>query len=148
MKVHYKRAMCGFSGTADEAVYYYHPRLQLSLMREYVKPRESSANRRIKAVMANLKLIKPSAGYKQNFKDYLISYNNKPEHQGKLMLSWNNLYLKMLFALEKANPEVDLTTLSREQIYAEDLPCKCVKTAVEAGLLPAVEGYARLTELI
>jgi hypothetical protein len=148
MKVHYKKALCGYSGTSDEAVYYFHPRLQLSLMRDYVKPRESSSNVRIKAVMANLKLIEPSAGYKQNFRDYLLKYNELKENQSKLMLTWNNLYLKMLFALEKANSTVDLTTLSREQVYAEDLPCESVKRSVEAGLLPLVEGYVWLDKLI
>ncbi len=148
MKVHYKKSLCGYSGTSDDAVYYYHSRLQLSLVREYVKPRESNPNRRIKAVMANLKLIAPSAGYKQNLKDYLIRYNAMKENQNKLMLTWNNLWLKMLNALEKANPAVDLTTLSRAQIYTEDLPCKSVKTAVEAGLLPAVQNYQNLNNLI
>jgi hypothetical protein len=141
MKVNYKKNFTGYSGTSDDAVYYYHPRLELSLVREYVKPKESSQNQRVKAIMANLKLIQPSAGYKQNFKDYLIKYNNLKENQNKLMLTWNNLYLKMLYGLAKAYPAVDLATLSREQIYAEDLPCVSLKRAVEAGLLPVVEGY-------
>jgi hypothetical protein len=141
MKVHYKKALCGYSGTSDEAVYYYHPQLKLSLMREYVCPKASSSTLRTKAVMANLKLIEPSDGYKQNFKDYLIKYNNMKEHQDKLMLTWNNLYIKLLYAMEKAISEVDLTTLTREQIFAGDLPCQSVKRAVKAGLLPIVEGY-------
>jgi len=148
MKVHYKKAMCGYSGTSDGAVYYYHPGLELSLVRDYVKPRESNQNQRVKAIMANLKLILPSDGYKQNFKDYLLSYNKMKEHQNKLMLSWNNLYMKMMFAMEKAYPEIDLTTLTREQIFAEDLPCQSVKRAVEANLLPVVDGYQWWNKLI
>ena len=148
MKVHYKKAMCGYSGTSDDAVYYYHPRLELSLVREYVKPKGSSSNVRIKAVMANLKLIQPSEGFKQNFKDYLIRYNDLKDNQNKLMLTWNNLYLKMLYAMEKVYPEVDLTTLTREQIYVQGLPCQSVKTAVEACLLPFVRGYESLDKLI
>jgi len=146
MKINYKRAMCGFSGTQDDAIYYYHPRLELSLMRKYVVPKETAANRRIKAVMANLKLINPSAEYRQDFRDYLIRYNNLKEPQHKLMLTWNNLYLKMLYAMEKAVPEADLTTLSREQIEGDDLPCISVKRAVEAGLLPIVRGYQYLNK--
>jgi hypothetical protein len=41
-------------------------------------------------------------------------------------------------------PEVDLRTISRETIYQNDLPCKSVKQAVEAGLLPVVKGYERM----
>ena len=148
MIVHYKKSFSGYSGTSDDAVYYYHPKLQLSLVREYVKPRESTPNRRLKAIMANLKLIAPSAEYKQNLKDYLIRYNDLKENQVKPMLTWNNLYLKMLYSLEKSNPDVDLTTLSKAQIYAENLPCISVKAAIEAGLLPQVEGYIWMDKLI
>jgi hypothetical protein len=148
MKVHYKKAICGYSGTTDEAVYYYHPQLNLSLVREYVRPKDSSATDRIKAVMANLKLIQPSAGYKQNLKDYLLQYNRLKDYQHKPMLTWNNLFVKMMFALEKAFPEVDLTTLARTQITELDLPCHSVKSAVEAGLLPEVDNYSHLDILI
>jgi len=141
MKVHLKYSLAGYSGTIDHAVYYYHPRLHQSLMRKFVKPKETAANRRIKAVMANLELIQPSDAYKSNFKNYLLAYNAMKEHQNKPMLSWNNFYMKMLYAMEKAYPTVDLTTLSREQMLAEDLPCISLKRAVEAGLLPIVEGY-------
>ena len=57
------------------------------------------------------------------------------------MLSWYNLYIKMLFAMQKALPGIDLATITIEQIYAEQLPCISVKAAVEAGLLPRVKGY-------
>lgn len=148
MKVRYKKAMCGYSGTVDEAVYYYHPGLDENLMREYVRPQTSMSNLRLKDIMANLKLLAPSAGFKQNLKDYLLAYKNMKEHKGENLLTWNNLFLRMMFALEKAYPGVFLTTLTREQIYAEDLPCQSVKRAVEAGLLPQVEGYQRLNNLI
>ena len=98
--------------------------------------------------MANLKLIQPSEGYKQNLRDYLLAYNSMKENQNKLMLTWNNLFLKLMFAMEKANPAVDLTALTREQIYVDDLPCKTVKNAIEAGFLPAVDCFQRFTREI
>jgi hypothetical protein len=148
MKVHLKHNFAGYSGTIDSAVYYYHPRLKLLLMRDYVKPEETAVNRRVRTVMENLRLIHPSEAYKSNFRNYLLAYNAMKEHQSKLMLSWNNIYMKLLYAMEKTIPAVDLTTLSREQIYAEDLPCISLKRAVEAGLLPAVAGYEEWDKLI
>jgi hypothetical protein len=148
MKVHFKRAMDGYSGKSDDAVYYYHPRLNLCLVRDYVIPKESTATVRFKAVMANLKQIQPSEGYKRNLKDYLLQYNQLKDYQHKPMLTWNNLYVKLMFAMEKALPGVDLTTLTRQQIEQDVLPCRSVKAAVEAGLLPVVEGYARYHVLI
>ncbi|NLM90621.1 MAG: hypothetical protein GX179_05475, partial [Candidatus Cloacimonetes bacterium] len=46
------------------------------------------------------------------------------------------------------NPEIDLKTLTRQQIFADNLPCKSIKSAVEAGILPPVNGYERMTALI
>jgi hypothetical protein len=148
MKVHFNHPTQGYSGKCDGAVYYFNRRLQTSMMRLYVRPEESSANLRVKAVMANLKQIEPSEGYKQNFKDYLFKYNDLKDNRQKRMLTWNNLYIKMLYAMQKANPEADMTTLSREQIYAEDLPCQSLCKAIEAGLLPEVDGYEWYDKMI
>jgi hypothetical protein len=41
---------------------------------------------------------------------------------------------------------VDLSTITREFIYENDLPCISVKRAVEAGLLTPVNGYELLTQ--
>ena len=143
MKVHYRYGLSGYSGTIDEAVYYYHPKLKLSLMREYVRPKNKKNTDRMIAIMANLKLLHPSEGYRLNFADYLQAYNDLKENSAKPALSWNNLYMKMLYALQKTDSRVDLKTLTREQITEMDLPCKSLKAAVEAGLLPEVKNYQR-----
>ncbi len=148
MKVNISKGIKGYSGTSDGGVYYYHPKLKVCLMREYVVPDNKPNTDRTKAIMANLKLITPSAAYKQNFKDYLYGYNDLKEHRDKPVLSWYNLYIRMLFAMQDSIPGVSLLTLSRAQIYAENLPCKTVAAAVEAGLLPPVPEYARLTQEI
>jgi hypothetical protein len=148
MKVHLSKGINGYSGTSDGAVYYYHPKLKMCLVREYVKPNNKPNTDRTKAIMANLKLIQPSADYKINFKAYLYYYNDLKECRDKPVLSWYNLYIKMLFALQSQYPSVSLLTLSRAQIYAENLPCKTVCAAVEAGLLPLVPNYDSLTKEI
>jgi hypothetical protein len=148
MKVHISKGIKGYSGASDGVVYYYHPKMQLCLAREYVVPDNKPNTDRTKAIMANLKLIMPSAAYKQNFKDYLYGYNDLKEHRDKPALSWYNLYIRMLFALQETVPGVSLLTLSRAQIYAENLPCKTVAAAVEAGLMPSIPYYERLTQEI
>jgi hypothetical protein len=91
--------------------------------------------------MANLKLLNPSSGNKQNLKDYLILYNNLPQNREHLVIAWSNLYLKMLFAMAKANPAIELATLTREQIYDDNLPCKTLIEAIQAGLLIEARRY-------
>jgi len=149
VKVHFKKGLSGYSGTADDAVYYYHPKLKMCLVREYVIPNNAKNTDRTKAIMANLKLIQPSDGYKTNFNDYLLAYNDHKDYRDKPMLSWYNLYIKMLFAMQKSLPEqVDLKTLTREQIHAQELPCISVKKTVEAGLLPPMRNYDMLDKQI
>jgi hypothetical protein len=46
--------------------------------------------------------------------------------------------------MQKAMPvSVDLKTITREQIASQNLPCRTLRDAIEAGLLPMVEGYQR-----
>jgi hypothetical protein len=148
MKASFKMGLNGYTGTADGAVYYFHPRLQKCLMRQYVVPNNKKNTDRTKAIMKNLKKIQPSEAYKQDFKEYLFIYNNQKEYREKPVLSWYNFYIRMLFALQAQDPSVNLLTLSRTQIYNDNLPCKTVRAAVEAGLLPPVPNFERFTQEI
>ncbi|MFO8145360.1 MAG: hypothetical protein R6T89_06515 [Candidatus Syntrophosphaera sp.] len=40
--------------------------------------------------------------------------------------------------------QVDLKTITRDQVLSQDLPCRSVKAAVEDGLLPQVPGWDNL----
>lgn len=148
MKVRFKQYQNGLTGKIDDKVFYYDNRTQTIFARDYTKPSHNPGADRLKAIMANLKLIHPSEGYKQNFKDYLIAYNKLKQNREKPAHIWNNLYLKMLFNMAKTNPSVDLATLTRQQIYEQNLPCQSVKSAIEAGLLPSVKGYERYRSLV
>jgi len=142
MKAHFKKGLSGYSGTSDEAVYYYHPRLKRCLVRSYVIPKNKPNTDRTKAIMANLKQIQPSESYKQNLRDYLLVYNEHKDYRHKPLLSWMNIYLKIMYAMQKALPEqVDLKTITRQQIVDQDLPCKTLKSAIEFGLIPEMKGY-------
>jgi len=46
--------------------------------------------------------------------------------------------------MKKIDPSLDLETISRAHIQYHDLPCRSVRRAVEAGLLPPVRGYEEL----
>ncbi len=149
MKAHFKYGLNGFTGTVDEAVYYYNPKLRKCLMRKYKYPDNPVNTERTISIMSNLKLLQPSEGYRLNFYDYLLCYNECKEYQHKPLISWNNAWLKMMFALQKAMPEqVNLKTITREQIYAQNLPCISLRDAIDAGLLPMMPDYKRWHETI
>jgi hypothetical protein len=145
MKVKFKRNISSISGKVEDEVYYYNRALHETIMRSYTKPERNPMAERYKLIMANLKLINPSEGFKRDIRDYLVLYNRLKVTECKPVISWMNIYLKMLFAMEKGYPGIDLATLTREQIEQENLPCKNVKAAIESGLLPLVRGYEWLT---
>jgi len=149
MKVHLSMGVNGLSGKVDGMIYYYHPKLKVCVMRKYVRPELTANNKRTTSIMANLKLINPSEGYKANLKDYIMYYNDSKEYGHKPINAWNNAWLKLMFAMQKAMPEtVNLKTLTRDLIFVQNLPCKTVKDAIDAGLLPAMPGYERWDKTI
>ena len=147
MKVTLKAGLKGYSGKFDDMIYYYHPRLGRTLMRhkpEQVKP--TLMNDTYRSVSKNLKALEISAAYKADFSTYLSKLRD--EQEDVHYISWYNLFIKMMWALQAADPEINLATLSRTQIEQDNLPCISVKAAVEAGLLQQVKGYKSLNALI
>ena len=151
MRAYFKNMLQAYRGTCDGLVYYYNPRLQRIIVRPHVKPRPSAQTRRFAAIAKNLKALAPSEAFKTDMTVYTDIYNrrlgskSRPEH---ILSNWYNAYMKMMYALPKAEPYIDLEAITRAQIEANDLPCRSVKRAVEAGLLEAVPGYELLDKLM
>lgn len=148
MKTRFRQNMQGLTGKMDDLVYFYRRDLNQILARRFTRARRNPSAERCKLVMANLKNLYPSAGYRQNFKDYLLKYNNLPINKERQVPAWNNLWLKVLFGMVKVFPGIDLATLTKEQIISQYLPCRSLKAAIDWELLPAVKGFERYTELI
>ena len=49
MRVTFKNMLLAYVGKIDGLIYYYNPRLNRMVVRQYVKPRESAPNRRLAA---------------------------------------------------------------------------------------------------
>ena len=135
-----------FTGKLDGLIYY-RSRLNGKL---YVRRQFSFKNHpghpRFREVQQAIFALQPSPGYIQDLKTYLMQYNLLQIKEGQALRSWTNLYVRLMYAMQKANPEsVNLATITREQIDQQDLPCKSLQAAITAGLLPAVKGYERFT---
>lgn len=138
-----------FTGKLDGLIYY-KSRINGKLyVRRQWKFKAHPCHSGFAACQKNIFALHPSAGFIQDIKDYVFAYNSKSENAGSELRTWTNLYVRLMFALQKANPiTVNLATLSRDQIIGQNLPCRTVKTAVEAGLLPLVKGYNRFVNEI
>lgn len=141
MKVKFTRGYPGISGKSDGIVYCYSRTTGLFYARRYVRPEITAANKRVGGIAKNLFRIDPSPEYRNDLSLYLSRYNALRENRNRPVRSWTNLYLKLMYAMAKADPGIDLRTLDREEIILRDLPCLSLKRAVEAGILPAVQGY-------
>jgi len=138
-----------FTGKLDGLIYYRSRRTGKLYVRKQWTFTDHPRHAQYTAIQKNIFALQPSQGYIRDIKDYLLQYNLLPEGAIKPLYSWNNAYVKLMFAMQKAMPEtVDLASISREQIVTQNLPCRSIKAAIEAGLLPEVRGYERFTQEI
>lgn len=141
MKTKLKYCLSELTGTVDDLVLYRNRKTGKLLARRYCVPKPSAENTRMAETSRNLFALAPSEAYKADLKLYLLLHNelsHKPFH------SWVNLYMTLMSRLAKAYPAIDLKTLTRNDIYTNDLPCKSVSAAVQAGLLSPVPGWDKL----
>lgn len=143
MKAKTKYGLAGYTGNVDDMIFYTLPNSDVLIGRR--RPRsfnQSSHHAGYREIAQNIKKIQPSDAFKNDFKVYTSLYKDLPEAK-KSVSGWYNLYISMLWTMQKAGM-ADLKTLTRQQIYDNNLPCKSVKSAVQAGLLPAVLNYQAL----
>ena len=142
MKVNYNQPVHSYSGHCDGLIYYYHRRLKVYLARAYAKPRQSGQNDRIAAITRNLWALEPSQGWLYDLDIYRQIHNGNTGENEPQLLSAQSLYIKLMWAMGR-KLGLDLATLTRDDIA--ELPCRTVKSAVEAGLLPRVAGCENFT---
>jgi len=142
MKAKVKVMLPGFTGNMDDLVIYRNRSGNKLFARKYVKIENHPGQAPFAAAQRAIYALQPSEGYKQNLRDYLIGYNRLPVNDGREAHSWNNLYNKLMFAMQ-SQMGIPLATITRQMIEEMELPCRSVKTAVEAGLLPMVKSCER-----
>ena len=146
MKVTFAKNVKKQTGTIDGTIYYTIPGNSTVYSRRVPKMPHQPMNDKFKNISMALKAIKPSPAYKADLKTYLEDLKN--EDVEVRTLSWHNVFVKMMWALAAKYPSVNLETITREQIYAENLPCKTVFEAIEAELIEPIAHYADMTAKI
>ena len=144
MKVKYRYQLQGYSGNVDGMIYYFDKRSGVTLARRKFTFKNHPEHPGFRSIQKQIYAIQPSRDYIYNLSDYINEYNAMPENVLKPLRAWTNLFNKLMFAMQKTMPDlVDLKTITREQIYEQNLPCKTLKDAIDNGLLPIVDGYDR-----
>lgn len=146
MKVKFKDNIKKQLGTSNGIIYYMVPGCNKIIGRRMPKMPHQPMNDVYKNISTALKAINPSQEFRQNLRDYLAVLKDNDE--SVTWLNWHNVYIKLMWNLAANYPNVNLETITREQIMAEDLPCKSVNEAIDAQLLPVVRGYSHYSALI
>lgn len=144
MKVIFKNMIQAYSGKSDGLVYYYNRKFNRVIVRSLPTSVPTAQKTRFSLISANLKALELSPGYKSDLFLYTEYYTNRRENWKNPVSNWYNIFMKLMWKMSR-DKGIDLLTLTRDRIESEDLPCRTVKQAVEAGLIPYVNGYEALT---
>lgn len=149
MKVQFKHLIAGYTGKADGMVIYYNRALNRVLIRRQPKVKRGAHHDRFKAISQNIFGLAPSLQYREDLMRYAHELHKLKAYRYDGVVVWNNLYSRIMFNLAKKYPEtIDLATLTRAEIEADNLPCRSVRQAVEADLIPYVRGYESMTNVM
>ena len=147
MKCRTRNIPVGFTGTLDDMIYYTRrPNGRVYARRRFTL-KDHPSHKPFANATRGIYALNPSREYRQNLADYMIGYNRLEANEAKPAQCWNNLYNKLMFAMQK-QLGIALTGITREMIVQQNLPCQTVKAAVEAGLLPKVPDYERFNQPI
>jgi hypothetical protein len=142
LKVKLSYGVAGLTGKKDSVVYCYSKESGQVYSRDYVKPDESASNVSFAAIQKNLWNIHPSHAFVEDLRAYMEVFNRLRPQRLAPYHRWNNLYISILYEMQRLMPQqVNLATLTREQIYEQNLPCKTVAAAVQSNLILPVPGY-------
>ncbi len=148
MKPKVKMNIPKLDGNEDKYVTYYNSHLDKYISRRKVMPKPSASNAIMKEIFDFAKRIIISEEYKEDCRKYIQRYNREYHSQGKPMSTWPNVFLKIMRATLKDYPDLDLKTLSKEDIVKQILPCRSIASAIEAGYLKKVRDWRKLIALI
>ncbi len=150
MKVYHKYAVGAYSGTLDDGVYWPAASKLRSYMRKYVVPRATEYNTALGNIATNLATLwaSCSAEYKADLKTYTErAFGEYPSEDGfdgnrSPYANW----IKLMYSWADANPTVDLSSLTPEDLDMAGGEIQTVKQAVVNGYLPTISNIDDLTE--
>jgi len=148
MKAYVKLMLPGFTGNMDDVVIYYNVHLNKYIARRKVIPKYTPSNEIIKEIFAFAKRIELSESYLNDCREYIWQFNRKNRRQDRAMNTWPNVFMKVMRATMKSYPDLDLKTLTREEIIARNLPCSSIYESINAGYLEKVRNYNKLVNII
>ncbi len=145
MKVSVAKPFVGFSGKLSELVYYIDKFTGTMYCRDYVVPHKTINNTNLGNRTKNLSLFYAAAspGWVSDIKNYADRLNIIIMGHGTRLNGFSML-LKLMYILGHAIPDLDLRTVTIEEIIERGIPITTIREAVEAGIIPMVPRFEEL----
>jgi hypothetical protein len=150
MKVKFKGSIRGMRGInrREDLVYCNYNKGLLNVVRTLPKREATEQNVSFGKTTTNLHDLYKSTSpeYKENMSVYAIFLSQLPEVYRKP--SGYALFIRMMWTLKKKFPEIDLETITREDIIKHEYPIRTVAEAMASGVLLHIVEAMMLTSTI
>lgn len=149
MKVTFKYGIGTFNGMIDNAVFWKQKSGVASIMRKFTYPKLTIQNEIIGKTGSNLAHLwsKFDIAYKKDLKTYAERYYVQYGSEGDFdpARSPYAFYTKLIWAWAEDHDDVDLKTLTMEDLSLVGLAIETVKKAILSGFLRPIDQYDDLT---
>lgn len=149
MKVTFKYGIGTFNGMIDNAVFWKQKSGVASIMRKFTYPKLTIQNEIIGNIGSNLAILWShfDIAYKKDLKTYAERYYVQYGSEGDFdpARSPYAFYTKLMWAWAEELPEVDLATLTMEDLAVTGLAIGTVRKAIQEGYLRPIDQYDDLT---
>ena len=149
MKVTFKYGIGTFQGKIDNSVFWPQKSGLASVMRKFTYPTLTSQNERIGLIGKNLAIIWQDLelDYRDNLAIYAQRYYVQYGSEGTFdpARSPYAFYTHMIWEWSKSHNNIDLETLTYEDLSVTGTQISCVKKAIDNGYLRTIDQYDDLT---
>jgi len=149
MKVTFKYGIGTFQGKIDNSVFWPQKSGLASVMRKFTYPTLTSQNTKIGKIGKNLALMwrQILSEYKADIYTYAQRYYTQYGSEGSFdpARSPYAFYTHMIWEWSKSHEDVDLKTLTYEDLLVTGTQISTVKNAIDNGYLRTIDQYDDLT---
>ena len=149
MKVTFKYGIGTFQGKIDNSVFWPQKSGLASLMRKFTYPKLTSQNTKIGKIGKNLAIIWQDLepDYCDNLRSYAQRYYVQYGSEGSFdpARSPYAFYTHMIWEWSKSHSNIDLKTLTYEDLSVTGTQISTVKNAIDNGYLRTIDQYDDLT---
>jgi hypothetical protein len=143
MKPSFKHAVKNTRGIdrKEDLVYCEYNQGELIITRHLPKRPLYDSNRNFGTICSNLRHLYGtlSAEYKNDLSSYTLMYRSIMYDSHKIALSAYSIFTKMMWALKKQYPKIDLKILTREEILKNEYPVSSIAEAMGKGLVMVIK---------